>query len=205
MNSDWRHIEISHYSNKCQCPTTADPTRAETLQPSLVACCLHMSLFWGESQSSQDWYPSTLYSTVYTTSLTDSWTTLSTSFRKAKQSVLLRKITDTYRVNHTRYTNTLRDKVQCLLMLQQMVHIITPMQHASAWLSTKKCGNSHLTHWYSRCEAPGTCNAAVKQQIMLPSVRGKHLNCVRLQTVQRTVSMATLQLAAVYPSTHTSS
>jgi len=58
-----------------------------------------------------------------------------------------------------RYINTLRDKVQCLLMLQQMVYIVTSMKQVSARLSTKKFGNSHLTYLYGRCETPGTCNA----------------------------------------------
>ena len=74
-------------------------------------------------------------------------------------------------------------------------------------LSTKKCGNSHLTYWYSRCEAPGTRSAVCQAADNIAKCQGQtsELCCVRLQTVQRTVSMATLQLVAVYPNTHTSS
>ena len=39
LNED---TQISHCCNKCHCPTTADPTSTEMLQPSLVACCLFL-------------------------------------------------------------------------------------------------------------------------------------------------------------------
>jgi len=92
-------------------------------------------------------------------------------------------------------------------MLWQMVHIVTSMQQVSARFSTKKCGNSHLTYWYSRCEAPGTCSAICQaaDNVAKCQVQTSELCCVGLQTVQGTVSMATLQLVAGYPSTNTSS
>jgi hypothetical protein len=103
-------------------------------------------------------------------------------------------------------TDKLHHIVQCLLMLQQTVHIVTSVKQVSARLSTKKCGNSHLTYWYSMCEAPGTHNAICQAADNVAKCQGQtsELCCVGLQTVQRTVRMAALQLEAVYPSTHTS-
>ena len=115
--------------------------------------------------------------------------------------MLLRKIIYIYRGNHMRYTSILCDKVQCLLMLQQMVHIVTSVKQVSTRISTKKCVNSHLTYWYGRYEAPGTCNAVCHAADNVITCQGQtsELCCVGLQTVQRTGSMATLQLVAVSP------